>query len=103
MQFAAGIDRQAEPESEDLSIVAHALDGISLALAGRAVAIAIAAHHVEALQGKTNRIDFSAIFDPRTENLIITSAEDNLMKGAAGQAIQIMNIWSGFEETAGLI
>ncbi|MCZ6673656.1 MAG: N-acetyl-gamma-glutamyl-phosphate reductase [Verrucomicrobia bacterium] len=52
---------------------------------------------------QTNRIDFSAIFDPRTENLIITSAEDNLMKGAAGQAIQIMNIWSGFEETAGLV
>ena len=52
---------------------------------------------------QTNRIDFSAIGDPRTGNLIITSAEDNLMKGAAGQAIQIMNVWHGFEETAGLL
>lgn len=52
---------------------------------------------------QTNRIDFSAIGDPRTGNLIITSAEDNLMKGAAGQAIQIMNLWHGFDETAGLL
>jgi len=52
---------------------------------------------------QTNRIDMSACYDPRTENLIITSAEDNLMKGAAGQAVQIMNIWNGFEETAGLV
>ena len=51
---------------------------------------------------RTNRIDFSAIFDPRTNNLIITSAEDNLMKGASGQAIQIMNIWNGYDESAGL-
>ena len=47
--------------------------------------------------------DFSAAADPRTGNLIITSAEDNLMKGAAGQAIQIMNVWQGFDETAGLL
>ncbi|MDA0348724.1 MAG: N-acetyl-gamma-glutamyl-phosphate reductase [Verrucomicrobia bacterium] len=52
---------------------------------------------------QTNRIDFSAIYDARTNNLLITSAEDNLMKGAAGQAIQIMNVWCNFEETAGLI
>jgi N-acetyl-gamma-glutamyl-phosphate reductase len=52
---------------------------------------------------QTNRIDMSACYDSRTDNLIITSAEDNLMKGAAGQAVQIMNIWNGFEETAGLV
>lgn len=51
----------------------------------------------------TNRIDFSAVLDPRTGNAIITVAEDNLMKGASGQAVQIMNLWFGFEETAGLI
>ena len=51
----------------------------------------------------TNRIDLSATFDPRTKNFVITSAEDNLMKGASGQAVQIMNLWSGFPETAGLI
>jgi N-acetyl-gamma-glutamyl-phosphate reductase len=51
---------------------------------------------------QTNRIDFSATYDARTNNILITSAEDNLMKGAAGQAIQIMNIWCDFEESAGL-
>jgi N-acetyl-gamma-glutamyl-phosphate reductase len=51
----------------------------------------------------TNRLDMSAVFDPRTENFVITSAEDNLMKGASGQAVQIMNLWYGFPETAGLI
>lgn len=51
----------------------------------------------------TNRVDLSAVHDPRTNNFIITSAEDNLMKGASGQAVQIMNLWCGFDETAGLI
>ena len=51
----------------------------------------------------TNRVDMSAVFDPRTKNFVITSAEDNLVKGASGQAVQIMNLWSGFPETAGLI
>ena len=50
----------------------------------------------------TNRVDVSAVHDPRTGNFVITSAEDNLMKGASGQAVQIMNLWCGFEETAGL-
>lgn len=51
----------------------------------------------------TNRVDMSAVHDPRTNNFVITSAEDNLVKGASGQAVQIMNLWCGFEETAGLI
>lgn len=51
----------------------------------------------------TNRIDLSAVHDPRTGNFVITSAEDNLVKGASGQAVQIMNLWYGFEETAGLV
>lgn len=51
----------------------------------------------------TNRIDISAVHDPRTGNFVITSAEDNLVKGASGQAVQIMNLWYGFEETAGLV
>jgi N-acetyl-gamma-glutamyl-phosphate reductase len=50
----------------------------------------------------TNRVDISAVLDPRTKNLVITSAEDNLVKGASGQAVQIMNLWCGFPETAGL-
>jgi N-acetyl-gamma-glutamyl-phosphate reductase len=51
----------------------------------------------------TNRIDLSAVHDPRTGNLVITSAEDNLMKGAGGQAVQIMNVWLGLPETEGLL
>jgi N-acetyl-gamma-glutamyl-phosphate reductase len=51
----------------------------------------------------TNRVDISAVFDPRTKNFILTSAEDNLVKGASGQAVQIMNLWCGFPETAGLV
>jgi N-acetyl-gamma-glutamyl-phosphate reductase len=50
----------------------------------------------------SNRVDMSAVFDPRTGNFILTSAEDNLVKGTAGQAIQSMNLWYGFGETAGL-
>jgi len=51
----------------------------------------------------TNRIDMSAVLDPRTGNFVITSAIDNLVKGASGQAVQIMNLWFGFPETAGLV
>ncbi len=51
----------------------------------------------------TNRIDISAVLDPRTGNFVITSAEDNLVKGASGQAVQIMNLWFGFPETDGLV
>ncbi len=51
----------------------------------------------------TNRVDISAIKDSRTGNFVITSAEDNLMKGLAGQAVQIMNLWQGWDETTGLI
>lgn len=50
----------------------------------------------------TNRCDLSAVLDPRTDNFVITSVIDNLLKGASGQAIQIMNRKYGFEETAGL-
>ena len=41
-------------------------------------------------------------FDHRTGRIILISCLDNLVKGAAGQAIQNMNIMFGFSETAGL-
>lgn len=41
-------------------------------------------------------------YDERTGNIIVISVIDNLMKGAAGQAVQNMNLMLGFEETAGL-
>jgi N-acetyl-gamma-glutamyl-phosphate reductase len=40
--------------------------------------------------------------DKRTNRLVVISCLDNLVKGAAGQAIQNMNIMFGFPETAGL-
>lgn len=51
----------------------------------------------------TNRADFSAVFDKRTGNFVITSCIDNLWKGASGQAVQIMNLLNGWKETAGLL
>lgn len=50
-----------------------------------------------------NRCDISAVKDERTGNLLITSCIDNLIKGASGQAVQIMNLMFGFEETSGLV
>jgi len=42
------------------------------------------------------------VIDERTERLIVISCIDNLVKGAAGQAIQNMNLMLGLPETAGL-
>jgi N-acetyl-gamma-glutamyl-phosphate reductase len=51
----------------------------------------------------TNVIEIAWRLDPRTGRLIVMSAEDNLVKGAGGQAVQSMNILCGFPETAGLV
>jgi N-acetyl-gamma-glutamyl-phosphate reductase len=51
----------------------------------------------------TNVIEIAWRLDPRTGRLVVMSAEDNLVKGAGGQAVQCMNIVCGFPETAGLI
>lgn len=51
----------------------------------------------------TNIIEIAWRLDPRTGRLIVMSAEDNLVKGASGQAVQSMNIICGFPETAGLV
>jgi N-acetyl-gamma-glutamyl-phosphate reductase len=51
----------------------------------------------------TNVIEIAWRLDPRTGRLIVMSAEDNLVKGAGGQAVQSLNILCGFPETAGLI
>ncbi len=50
----------------------------------------------------TNFCDIAVRTDPRTGRVIIISAEDNLTKGASGQAIQCFNLMHGLEETAGL-
>lgn len=50
----------------------------------------------------SNYCDISFIRDEGSSRVVILSAIDNLMKGAAGQAVQAFNIMLGFEETTGL-
>jgi N-acetyl-gamma-glutamyl-phosphate reductase len=50
----------------------------------------------------SNFCDLGVVADPRTGRAIVIAAIDNLVKGAAGQAVQNMNLLLGFEETAGL-
>jgi N-acetyl-gamma-glutamyl-phosphate/LysW-gamma-L-alpha-aminoadipyl-6-phosphate reductase len=50
----------------------------------------------------TNYCDIGFELDPSTNRLVVISAIDNLMKGAAGQALQACNIMFGFPETTGL-
>ena len=51
----------------------------------------------------TNVCEIAWRLDARTGRLIVMSAEDNLVKGASGQAVQSLNILSGWPETAGLV
>jgi N-acetyl-gamma-glutamyl-phosphate reductase len=51
----------------------------------------------------TNYCDIGFQLDKRTNRLIIISAIDNLVKGAAGQAVQNMNIMLGLDESTGLL
>ena len=50
----------------------------------------------------SNFCDIGVQVDRRNQRAIITSAIDNLVKGASGQAIQNMNLMLGIEETTGL-
>jgi N-acetyl-gamma-glutamyl-phosphate reductase len=51
----------------------------------------------------TNYCDIAFRLDKRSCRLIVVSAIDNLVKGAAGQAVQNMNLMLGLPETAGLL
>jgi N-acetyl-gamma-glutamyl-phosphate reductase len=50
----------------------------------------------------TNFCDIFVTVDERTENVLLISVIDNLVKGAAGQAVQNLNIMFELEETTGL-
>ena len=50
----------------------------------------------------SNFCNIFADFDERTGNILVVSTIDNLVKGAAGQAVQNMNLMLGFDETSGL-
>lgn len=51
----------------------------------------------------TNYCDISVRVDSRTNKLVAVSSLDNLTKGAAGQAVQCLNLICGYEETTGLL
>jgi N-acetyl-gamma-glutamyl-phosphate reductase len=51
----------------------------------------------------TNFCDIGFKLDEENRRLILIAAIDNLVKGAAGQAVQNMNLMMGFDETAGLL
>lgn len=51
----------------------------------------------------SNYVDVNFKLDPRTNRVIMMGAIDNLVKGAAGQAVQNMNLMFGFKENEGLL
>jgi len=51
----------------------------------------------------SNCCDIGVKLDTRTGRIIVLSAIDNIAKGAAGQAVQNMNLMNGFAETCGLL
>lgn len=50
----------------------------------------------------SNFVDVNFVIEPKTKRIIMMGAMDNVVKGAAGQAIQNMNLMFGLEETMGL-
>ncbi|MBR3538658.1 MAG: N-acetyl-gamma-glutamyl-phosphate reductase [Eubacterium sp.] len=51
----------------------------------------------------SNLLDIGFVQDPRTNRVIAMGALDNMVKGAAGQAVQNMNLMFGLPETEGLL
>ncbi len=95
------------------TITAKLRQGVSPDAVGMALENAYAGQHFVRLPGKgvcadtknvsrTNFIDIGWHHDPRTGRVILTSAEDNLGKGAGGQALQSFNLMFGFSPTDGL-
>jgi N-acetyl-gamma-glutamyl-phosphate reductase len=52
---------------------------------------------------RTNYCDIGVVLDRATGRGVVVSAIDNLVKGAAGQAVQNMNLMLGYDETEGLL
>ena len=50
----------------------------------------------------SNYVDVNVVVDQRTNRVIMMGAMDNLVKGAAGQAVQNMNLMFGLDEMTGL-
>jgi N-acetyl-gamma-glutamyl-phosphate reductase len=52
---------------------------------------------------RTNFCDIGVVADTSSGRCVVVSAIDNLVKGAAGQSVQNLNLAAGFDETAGLL
>lgn len=52
---------------------------------------------------RTPFLDLAVRHDPRTGRWVLVAAEDNLLKGASGQAVQCFNLLAGFPEATGLL
>ena len=50
----------------------------------------------------SNYVDVNFVIDERTGRIVMMGALDNIVKGAAGQAVQNMNLLFGFDEAEGL-
>jgi N-acetyl-gamma-glutamyl-phosphate reductase len=96
------------------TIFATPADGVTIEQVGKAYEDAYTGKPFVRLLGRnqcpdtkhvagTNFIDIGWSLDARAGRLILMSAEDNIGKGASGQAVQNMNLICGFEETTGLI
>ncbi len=78
------------------------LDALSKVYQGsRFVAVVEHAPDTAHLRG-SNRVHVSAFVDERTGRVIAFGAIDNLVKGAAGQALQALNVVLGWPEDLGL-
>jgi N-acetyl-gamma-glutamyl-phosphate reductase len=51
----------------------------------------------------TNFCDIGWVLDPGSDRMVVVSVIDNLLKGAAGQAVQNLNVAFGFDERAGIL
>lgn len=85
-------------QSSDFTAAAQAMSS-EIFLRHRENVDAVEIKHVQ----HTNFCDYAHFIDDRTGLVQIVSAIDNLMKGAASQAMQNMNLMFGFEESAGVI
>jgi len=91
--------------AKDIHSAADLLDIYEKRYAGEPFVRLYAPGHVPDLRSvaRTNFCDLGIRYDPDTRRAVIVAAIDNLGKGAAGQAVQNMNLMLGFPETAGLL
>ena len=85
--------------------LSHLYDIYESAYAGEPFVRVMRENEPPALQNVvgTNFCDIGLFFSEKLRRIVIMSATDNLLKGAAGQAIQNMNVMYGLEETTALL